>query len=62
VVGVLAIGRKVHRFKPGRGRWIFKGDKHPQRTFLRRAVNPSDHDGRFYDMLKNPKNYERDIS
>jgi hypothetical protein len=24
-----ATGPKVRRFKPGRGRWIFKGDKHP---------------------------------
>jgi hypothetical protein len=24
---VLAIGPKVHRFKPGQGQWIFKGDK-----------------------------------
>jgi hypothetical protein len=26
VVIVLAIGPKVHTFKPSRGRWIFKGD------------------------------------
>jgi hypothetical protein len=27
VVIVLAIGPKVHGFKPGRGQWIFEGDK-----------------------------------
>jgi hypothetical protein len=29
VVIVLAIGPNVRRFKPGRGRWIFKDCKHP---------------------------------
>jgi hypothetical protein len=29
VVIVLAIGPKVHGFKPGRERWLFKGDKNP---------------------------------
>jgi hypothetical protein len=29
VVFVLAIVPKVRGFKPGRGRWIFKGDKSP---------------------------------
>jgi hypothetical protein len=43
MVGVLAIGPKVRGFKPGRGRWIFKGDKNLQQAFLRRgskAVGP----------------------
>jgi hypothetical protein len=35
VVSVLAIGPKVRRYKPGRGRWTFKADKNPQHTFLR---------------------------
>jgi hypothetical protein len=26
---VLATGPKVGGFKPGRGRWVFKGDKNP---------------------------------
>jgi hypothetical protein len=26
VVIILAIGPKVHRFKPSRGQWLFKGD------------------------------------
>jgi hypothetical protein len=29
VVSVLSIGPKVRGFKPGRGLWIFKGDKIP---------------------------------
>jgi hypothetical protein len=34
---------KVRGFKPGRERWIFKGDKNPQHDFLRKgskAVGP----------------------
>jgi hypothetical protein len=37
VVSVLATGPKVRGFNPGRGRWIFKGDKNPQHNFLRRG-------------------------
>jgi hypothetical protein len=43
MVIVLAIGRKVRGFKPGRGQWIFKDDKIPQLVFRRRgskAVGP----------------------
>jgi hypothetical protein len=29
VVGVLAVGPKICGFKPGQGRWIFKGKKIP---------------------------------
>jgi hypothetical protein len=29
VVSVLATGPNVRGFNPGRGRWIFKGDKNP---------------------------------
>jgi hypothetical protein len=36
VVIVFAIGPKVRGYKPGRGRWIFKGDKNLQHAFLRR--------------------------
>jgi hypothetical protein len=35
VVSVPAIGSKVWGFKPGRGRWIFKGDTNPQHASLR---------------------------
>jgi hypothetical protein len=37
VVSVLATGPKVRRFKPARGDGLFKGDKNPQHTFLRRG-------------------------
>jgi hypothetical protein len=37
MVNMLAIVPKVHGFKPGQGQWIFKGDKNPQHTFLRRG-------------------------
>jgi hypothetical protein len=37
VVIVLAIISKVRGFKPGRGRWIFKGDKSSYHDFLRRG-------------------------
>jgi hypothetical protein len=42
-VSMLPIGSKVRGFKPGRERWIFKGDKNPQHAFLPRrskAVGP----------------------
>jgi hypothetical protein len=31
VVSVLSIGHNIREFKPGRGRWIFNGDKIPKR-------------------------------
>jgi len=40
---VLAFSTQVRGFKPGRSRWIFKGEKNPQHAFLRRgskAVSP----------------------
>ena len=37
VVSVLTTGPKVRGFDPGRGRWIFKGDKNPEHHFLRRG-------------------------
>jgi hypothetical protein len=41
MVSVLAIDPKFHRFKPGRERWIYKGDKNPQHVFFQREVKPS---------------------
>jgi hypothetical protein len=38
---VLANGSKVHRFKPGRGRCIFKGNKILSTTSFGREVKPS---------------------
>jgi hypothetical protein len=55
IVSVLATGPKVRGFKPGQGRWIFKGDN----AFLRRgskAVKP--HVARFY-MLKILAEYDK---
>jgi hypothetical protein len=43
VVSVFATGPNVRRLKPGRGRWIFKGDKNLQHDFLWRvskAIGP----------------------
>jgi hypothetical protein len=40
MVIVLAIGSKVRGFKPGRGRWIFKGDKILSTSFGR-EVKPA---------------------
>jgi hypothetical protein len=34
---VLAIEPKARGLKPGRGQWIFKGDKNPQHAFFRRG-------------------------
>jgi hypothetical protein len=61
VVSVLDIGTNVHRFKPGRVRGIFKGDKNPWHDFLlmgSKAVCPK----RFYVMLKNPTDMKIDTS
>jgi hypothetical protein len=41
VVNVLSIGPKIHEFKPGRGRWIFKDDKIRSTTFLGTEVKPA---------------------
>jgi hypothetical protein len=35
MISVLAIGPKVRGFNPGRGQWIFNGDKNPQHAFRR---------------------------
>jgi hypothetical protein len=37
LVSVLATSPKVLGFRPGRGRWILRGDDSPQHTFLRRG-------------------------
>jgi hypothetical protein len=41
VVIVLAIGPKVRGFKPGQGRWTFKGNKMRNMTSFGGEVNPS---------------------
>jgi hypothetical protein len=40
VVMVFAIGTKVRRLKPGRGRWTFKSNKNPCRKILRHVKHP----------------------
>jgi hypothetical protein len=40
VVSLLAIGLKFQEFKPGRGRWIFKGNKIRGTTFFGGEVKP----------------------
>jgi hypothetical protein len=52
-VTVLATGLKVHRYKHGRGLWIFEGDKNPQNDFLPRG-------SKAVSMLKNPRDTKRD--
>jgi hypothetical protein len=41
MISILAIGPKVRGFKPGRGRWIFKGDKNQWTDFYAGEVKPS---------------------
>jgi hypothetical protein len=43
VVSALASGPKISGFKPGRGRWIFNGDKIPWQDFLRRESKAVGH-------------------
>jgi hypothetical protein len=59
VLIVLAIGAKVRGFKPGRGRWIFMGDKNLQHDFLRWGSKPVTPMSLyvFYGMLKNLAEY-----
>jgi hypothetical protein len=40
VVSVVVTGPKVRVFRPGRRRWIFKGDKTPPHAFLRTREEP----------------------
>jgi hypothetical protein len=40
LVSVLVIGPRVRGFKPGRGRWILKGNKNPQHGSVGREVKP----------------------
>jgi hypothetical protein len=41
MVIMLAIGPKIREFKPGRERWIFKGDENLQHDFVRRVAKSS---------------------
>jgi hypothetical protein len=54
VVIVLAIGLKIHGFKPGLGRW----NKNSYHDFLRRGTKPSVPCYKIYGRLKNPASME----
>jgi hypothetical protein len=54
VVIVLATESKIHGFKPGRGRWIFKGDKHQLQDFLRREVKSTVQCRKVLQHVNNP--------
>jgi hypothetical protein len=61
VVSVLAIGLKVHRFKPRCGRWIFKSDKKAQLSSEKTKLSVTC--VRFHVMLKkNTTTMKRDTS
>jgi hypothetical protein len=63
LVIVLAIGRKVRGFRPGRGRWIFNSDKNPYSTpFVRGEVKPSAPCRKILWHVKEPAEYDRDTS
>jgi hypothetical protein len=60
VVIVLTIGSKVRVFKPGRERWIFKGDKKNSTTFFGGEVKPSATCRNILRHDKDPSRYDRD--
>jgi hypothetical protein len=62
VVIALAIGPKVLGFKPGRGKWIIKGDRNHSMTFIEGEVKPSVPSHRILWHVKGPYEYERDVS
>jgi hypothetical protein len=43
VISVLAIGPNFRGFKPGRERWIFKGDTSPLNDLFRTGSKADDH-------------------
>jgi hypothetical protein len=51
---MFAVEPKVRGFKPGRGQWIFKGDKISSTTSFRGEVKPSVPCRRFTVCYKNP--------
>jgi hypothetical protein len=62
MVIVLVIGPKVRVFKPGRGRWIFNGDKNPYYDFLRGEIKALVPCRKILWNFKEPYEYERDTS
>jgi hypothetical protein len=62
VVSVLVIEQKVRGFKPGRRRWIFKGDKVRSTPSFREEIKPSVPCRKILRHAKEPYEYERDTS
>jgi hypothetical protein len=63
MVSVLAIGHKFRGFRPGRGRWIFKGDKNTRHSFFREEVKPSSPRRKILRYVKkNSVRYDRDTT
>jgi hypothetical protein len=62
VVSVLAIGLKIRGFRPGRGRWNFRAIKIRSRTSFGGEVKPSAPCRKISGYVKEPPEYERDIS
>jgi hypothetical protein len=58
LINVLSIGLKVRGLKPGRGRWILKGDKIRCTIFFRREIKPSVLYREILGHVKNPYRYE----
>jgi hypothetical protein len=54
VVIVLVTGPNVCGFKPGKRRWIFKGDKSPNTTYFGGKVKPPVHCSKILRHVKNP--------
>jgi hypothetical protein len=59
VVSMLDIGPKVRGFKPGRGRWIFKGEKIRSTPSFGSEVKPPTPYRKIFGMLKIPSKYEQ---
>jgi hypothetical protein len=55
MVSVIAIGPKVHGFKPGRGDVFYSATKIRSTPSFREELKPSAQVARFYGMLKNPR-------
>jgi hypothetical protein len=62
VVIMLALKTEVSVLKPGRGWWMFKGDKNPYHNFLRRGIKVYGKSHNFYGMLQIYVEYGRDTS
>jgi hypothetical protein len=59
---MLATGPKARGFKPGWGQWTLRAINIRSMTSFRQEVSLRFHVVRFYGILKNPAEYEKDIS